>query len=126
MIEYIIKKALIYAVTFAVTAAVTSAVMNATENALAKSIEKNLQNLKITSNEFDQNLIDELINVEVVKIGNSYSIVFEENIYGKFSTNFLARNKNDAIRTLGKKIFGFVNKEKSKLLNEEINFYLII
>lgn len=126
MVEYIIKKAIIYAITFAIITAISSAVSNAVENAMAKSIENQLGELNLGDDEISEDLIKELIDIKVVSVANNYSITFEENIYGKFTTHFFARNKDDAIRTLGKKVLGFVNKNKVRLSEGELGFYLRI
>ena len=125
MIEYVIRRAIIWAITIAVVAGVTAAVAGATKKAMSKSLEKKLTDLGIDVNDPDPELMKELIVVQVVRRG-AYIISVEENVYGLFSTSYMARNKEDAIKTLGKKVFGFANVNRDILTKEQLDFYLRI
>lgn len=123
MIEKVITRAVTYAISFAVVNAVTNAVTNATRNAVAKSLKNKLVHLGVDMDDPDAELIEQLIDVEVIK-DSQYIVVVRENIFGVFETTYRAFNQEDAIKTLGKKMFGFVNVNKKVLKKEEADFFL--
>lgn len=118
-----ITRAVTYAISFAVVNAVTNAVTNATRNAVAKSLKTKLTHLGVDMDDPDYEIIEQLIDVEVVK-GNQYHVTVKENIFGIFGVQFIATSSDDAIKTLGKKMFGFVNVNKKVLKKEEADFFL--
>ena len=130
MIEYIIRRAIIWAITIAIVFGISKAIANSTSKALSKSVEKKLLELGDVNSEneeeIDEDLIKELIDVDVSRHGGSYLVNFRENIYGIFETTFTARGKADAIKKLGKKIFGFTFVNKKVLSQEEKDFFLRI
>ncbi len=94
---------------------------------MARSVEKKLVELGISSEkEIDQALLEDLIDIEVRRVGANYSVFVEENIFGNFRTRFHAKNEQEAVTALGKKMLGFANKQKAKLTKEALNFYLRI
>lgn len=123
MIEKVITRAVTYAISFAVVNAVTNAVTNATRNAVAKSLKNKLVHLGVDMDDPDYEIIEQLIDVEVVK-SNQYIVSVRENIFGIFHEQFIASSKEEAVKTLGKKMFGFVNVNRKVLKKEEADFFL--